>query len=67
VKLNGSASKDPDGKITNYVWNFDDDNSSASGKIVSHKFTAQGTYTVTLTVTDDKGATGTDTAIVTVR
>jgi hypothetical protein len=67
VKLSGSASKDPDGKIMNYVWNFDDDNSSASGKIVSHKFTAQGTYTVTLTVTDDTGATDTDTAVITVK
>jgi PKD repeat protein len=67
VKLNGSASKDPDGKIMNYVWNFYDDKSSASGKIVSHKFTAEGTYTVTLTVTDDTGATGTDTAVITVK
>jgi len=66
VNFDGSASIDPDGTITMYVWTFGD-NSSASGKIVSHKFTEKGTYTVTLTVTDNKGATAADTAKVTVK
>ncbi len=66
VKFDGSASTDPDGTITKYDWNFGD-NSSGSGKVVYHKYTKRGTFTVTLTVTDDKGATGTDTAKVTVK
>ncbi len=66
VKFDGSASKDPDGTITKYGWNFGD-GTTGSGKVVSHRYTRRGTFTVTLKVTDNIGATGTDTAIVTVR
>jgi PKD repeat protein len=66
VKLDGRASRDPDGRIASYQWNFGD-GKSGSGKVVYHKYTTRGTFTVTLTVTDDKGATGADTARVRVR
>jgi hypothetical protein len=66
VKLDGRKSRDPDGRIVSYQWNFGD-GKSGSGKVVYHKYTTRGTFTVTLTVTDDKGATGADTARVRVR
>ncbi|MCL0079017.1 PKD domain-containing protein, partial [Dehalococcoidia bacterium] len=56
ITFNASASSDPDGKIISYQWDFGDEN-KASGKIVSHVYPSAGNYTVTLTVTDDAGAT----------
>lgn len=55
VTLDGSASYDPDGKIVSWYWDFGD-GESAAGKTVSHAFTSEGLYTVTLTVMDDRGA-----------
>jgi PKD repeat protein len=55
--FDASASRDFDGTITNYVWNFGD-GSTGTGVTPSHSFTVQGTYQVELIVTDDRGATG---------
>lgn len=63
--FNGSGSYDVDGSIANYSWNFGD-GTTATGVMVTKRYRKTGTYTVTLTVTDNLGATGTDTAIVTV-
>jgi PKD repeat protein len=63
--LDGSASVDPDGSITGYAWDFGD-GGTATGAAPSHAFAAAGTYHVKLTVTDNKGATGTLTKDVTV-
>ena len=57
VDLLGNASTDEDGRIVSYDWNWGLD--STSGPAVSANFPA-GTYEVTLTVTDDDGATATD-------
>ncbi|WP_199922270.1 PKD domain-containing protein [Microterricola viridarii] len=65
VAVNGSTSRDPDGTIASYAWKFSD-NGTASGISASHTFAAAGTYTVTLTVTDNKGATGTASQTITV-
>jgi len=69
VIFNGSKSYDPDGTIVSYQWDFGDE-TEEKDKIVSHRFRgAQNeakTYTVTLTVEDDKGATDTDTIHITV-
>lgn len=62
VTFNGSGSTDSDGTIVSYSWDFGDGGSSL-GSIVSHVYSSPGTYTVSLTVTDNSGATNTDTAI----
>jgi hypothetical protein len=55
VRLDASASFDPDGSIASYEWDFGDGRSGA-GRALSHEYTAAGTYTVVLRVTDDGGA-----------
>ncbi|HUF59794.1 MAG TPA: S8 family serine peptidase [Actinomycetota bacterium] len=54
--LDGSASTDSDGTISSYAWDFGD-GATGSGVTASHTYASGGTYTVTLTVTDDDGAT----------
>ena len=65
VEFDGGASFDIDGTITSYQWDFGD-GTTVAGQAVSHAYAAPGTYTVTLTVTDDLGATGSDTSVVSV-
>ncbi|MGN6407163.1 MAG: PKD domain-containing protein [Curtobacterium sp.] len=65
VSADGSGSNDPDGSIASYAWTFGD-GSTATGATASHTYTAAGTYTVQLTVTDNQGATGSTTQSVTV-
>jgi PKD repeat protein len=64
VVFNASGSHDSDGTIASYAWDFGD-GSSATGVTASHKYKAAGEYRVTVTVTDDDGATGTTSANVT--
>ncbi|MEM6378624.1 MAG: choice-of-anchor L domain-containing protein, partial [Bacteroidota bacterium] len=52
VDFTGSAAFSVDGTNATYEWNFGDGN-TASGTSVSNTFANDGTYTVTLTVTDD--------------
>jgi hypothetical protein len=65
VSFDGGASTDADGSIASYSWDFGD-GSTASGRTASHPYDASGTYRVQLTVTDNDGATASDTALVTV-
>ena len=60
-----STASDPDGSIASYAWDFGD-GTTGSGATASHRYTAVGTYPVTLTVTDDDGARATSTETVTV-
>ncbi|SBS71213.1 PKD domain-containing protein [uncultured Microbacterium sp.] len=65
VNVSGSAT-DSDGTIASYSWDFGDGSAAKPGATASHTYTDGGDYTITLTVTDNKGATGTDTRQVTV-
>ena len=56
IKFNASASYDLDGTIVSYSWDFGDGN-VATGVSVEHSYADDGAYNVTLTVTDDDGAT----------
>lgn len=56
--FDASGSKDPDGRITNYRFDFGDgtppiDKSNDNMTQVTHKFPRGGQFTITLTVTDD--------------
>ncbi|MEM3486407.1 MAG: PKD domain-containing protein [Candidatus Methanomethyliaceae archaeon] len=65
ILFDASASVDPDGKIEAFRWDFGDGN-RGSGEVVIHAYFEPGAYTVTLTVTDDRGATDTAEATITV-
>jgi PKD repeat protein len=54
INFNASTSYDPDGTIVAYFWDFGD-GKNATGVTVNHAYEHNGTYTVTLTITDDDG------------
>ncbi len=59
------TSSDSDGSVVSWDWDFDGDGTSTAQN-PSHTFSADGTYNVSLTVTDDMGATNTTSQNVTV-
>ncbi len=65
VSFNASGSTDTGATITGYAWTFGD-GSTGSGVTASHPYSAAGTYTVRLTVTDSLGHSSSTTHSVTV-
>lgn len=59
VVFAGTGSKDRDGTIASYVWDFGDGTPTATGPTVSHTYATPGNYITTLTVTDNGAATAT--------
>ncbi|WP_444998063.1 glycosyl hydrolase family 18 protein [Aliikangiella sp. IMCC44359] len=57
IQFSSNGSNDPDGSIAQYLWDFGDGNTSTVSQ-PKHTYSRLGNYTVTLTVTDNKGATG---------
>jgi PKD repeat protein len=62
--FDGSRSSDIDGTIASYQWDFGD-GTTGTGVSPTHDYSAPGDYVVHLTVTDDQGATATDSVTVT--
>jgi len=65
VAFDAHKSSDPDGTIANYSWNFGDE-FEGNGMVVAHRYPANGTYQVSLTVTDNGNAKNTSKKNVTV-
>lgn len=59
VSTDGAGSADPDGSIASYSWNWGDGTAAGSGVSATHAYAAADTFTVVLSVTDDRGATAT--------
>jgi PKD repeat protein len=57
VEFDGSGSSDPDGEIVRYRWQIDGPTPGGTGETITRRFQTRGSYDVTLTVTDDDGAT----------
>ncbi len=55
VQFDGTTSYDPDGSIVTYTWNFGD-GGTADGPTATHSYSQAGTYTGSLRVTDNQGA-----------
>ena len=63
--VNGSASTDPNGTIASYAWTYGD-GGTGTGATSSHTYENAGSYTISLTVTDNDGLTGSTTRTVNV-
>ncbi len=63
VLFNGSLSVDPDRDIILYKWDFGDNN-EGTGVLVTHHFKENGTFTVSLTVTDSRGISNSSSIVV---
>ena len=67
VRFDGSTSSDSYGRITSYTWDFGDGyTETGTGPTTTHIYVTPGTFTATLTVTNDPGATNTTSKAITV-
>lgn len=64
ISFNASGSYDPDGNITQYIWDFDDGNittvnaTATDVPIITHTYISTGTFTITLVVMDNGNPSG---------
>lgn len=57
LHFDGSGSSDPDGQVVAFTWDFGD-GTGGTGPSLDKVFEQSGVFTVRLTVTDDRGASG---------
>src|SRR6266508_4812895 len=65
VVLDGSASSDPDGSIAAFTWS--EGSATLATAATAAVDLSVGTHAISLTVTDDQGATASDAVVVTVQ
>ena len=58
IRFDGTASFDPEGQPLTYEWEFGDGTPVGTGSVLNHTFNVADQYTITLTVRDASGATG---------
>jgi glucose/arabinose dehydrogenase/PKD repeat protein len=68
VAFDGSGSTDPEARPLTYSWDLNGDGTfgDATTPMASYTYTSNGTYTASLRVTDDQGATDTTSKTITV-
>ena len=62
VTFDGAGSYDNDGSITSWSIDFGDGSPAVASATADHSYTAEGSWSITLSVTDDEGASDTATA-----
>jgi hypothetical protein len=65
LQFSSAGSVDADGSIVSYQWDFGDGGTSNNAN-PRHRYRSRGTFIVTLTVTDNLGAAGSDTTTATI-
>jgi PKD repeat protein len=65
VIFDGTGCSDADGTVISYKWDFGD-GATSTDLVASHTYTSPKSHRVSLTITDDLGATDTDTATIAV-
>ncbi len=66
VSLDSAGSQDPDGQLVSRLWDFGD-GTTGRAAATSHTYGSAGTFRVSLTVTDNLGATATASRDITVK
>lgn len=56
VSFDAGGSSDPENSTLTYSWDFGDGATAAGSELTTHQYTAAGTYTAKVTVTDSQGA-----------
>ncbi|MCX6807657.1 MAG: PKD domain-containing protein, partial [Patescibacteria group bacterium] len=65
--LNAGYSRDEDGSIVSYQWDFGDGSTSATGQKAEHTYSKIGQYELSMTITDNDGLSTTKKQIIKVR
>ena len=67
VNFSATGSTDSDGTIVSYAWTFGDGGSQTGGTTAQRPYSTAGSYTASLTVTDNAGLTDTKSVVITVQ